>query len=293
MSSLESLLLGAWHDWRRWFRRCRRTASRKAVHQTRVQSRRVLAVLSLFDAGGYRHTRPIREVVTATLHALSELRDIDVQLRDARTLAEAHPLAHPFSDHLRRRKRRLRKAARASLRRIHIKPAAHACKRLARADAADSPAAAERTARPAMMGAWDEVEDRLRKLDAADAHSIHRVRVALKNVRYMLESGLGLDWLDPRLEAVDGAALVDAVHRMGQLHDIDMLSSRLDAFANKRAANAAAVASVQAAVRHRQDELLREVTDDLPMLHRIHASPSEPRGRHAASARHTPQRRGG
>jgi CHAD domain-containing protein len=292
MSTLESLLRGAWHDWRRQFRRCRRTASTKAVHQARIESRRVQTILSLFDAGGYRHTRPIRKVVKATLEALSELRDIHVQLRAARELVEEHPLARPFLDQFARRERRVRTSARAALRRIRIKPATRACRRLAHAAAADSPAAVRRAARRAMIEAWKAVEDRVREVDTSDPHTIHRVRVGLKTVRYMLDAGIGLKTLAPRLEALDGAEVADAVRRMGELHDAEMLSSRLTAFAGRRPANAAAVASAQATLKHRHDQLLRQVMADLPVLRRIHVRTGEPRVRDAASARQAPQRRG-
>src|SRR5688572_13816920 len=215
MPSLESLLLDAWNNWRAEFRRCRRSVSTESVHRVRVESRRILAILALFDAGGYGHTRPVRKVVKATLDALSKVRDAHVQLDDAKDLVKKHETAKPFIEHLDRRERRLRKSVRAALRSIRVKPATRACKHLAHAEAAASPSAARRLATPAMAGAWEGVEERLQDLDTRDSHAIHRVRVALKNVRYMLEAGFGLDALDPELKVVDGANVVEAVRRMG------------------------------------------------------------------------------
>lgn len=289
MSSLESLLLDAWNTWRHEFRRCRRSVSKGAVHQVRVESRRVLAILALFDAGGHGHIRPVRRVVKATLDALSKVRDAHVQLADARDLVKEHPAAPPFIDYLDRRERRLRKSARVALRSIHVQPATRASKRLAHADAADSPAAAGRLTRPAMAGAWEDVEERLQDLDTREPDTIHRLRVALKSVRYMLEAGIGLDTLDPRLKAFDSAEVVDAVRRMGRLHDAETLLARLDAFAAKGASRAEAVASMHEALMRRRGQLLRGVLVDVPMLRRIHADSRRPR---AASAAHAPQRRG-
>src|SRR6185369_7398893 len=50
LPSLESLVLDTWKGWLEEFQRCRRHASTPAVHHVRVESRRVLAVLALFDA---------------------------------------------------------------------------------------------------------------------------------------------------------------------------------------------------------------------------------------------------
>jgi len=289
MPSLESLLLDAWNKWRPEFRRCRRSASTGPVHRVRVESRRVLAILALFDTGGYGHVRPVRKVVKATLDALSKIRDAHVQLDDAKTLVKQHQAAQPFIDHLDRRERRLRKSARGALRSIHVKPATRACKRLAHAYAADSPTAASRLARPAMAGAWEDVEGRLQDLDTRDTHTIHRVRVALKNVRYMLEAGIGLQALEPRLKVFDGAEVVETVRRMGRLHDADMLLARLDAFVAKQTSRAEAVASMHEALTRRRGQLLRRVLVDVQMLRRIHG---ETRRTRAASVSHAPQHRG-
>lgn len=289
MSSLEPLLLHAWNNWWSEFRRCRRNASKGTVHQVRVESRRVLAILVVFDAGGYQHIRPVRKVVKATLDALSKVRDTHVQLDGAKDLVKRHQAAQPFIEHLERRERRFRRSARAALRSMHAKPATRACKRLAHAEATDSPVAASLLAAPAMAGAWEDVEERLRDVDVRDPHTIHRVRVALKSVRYMIEAGIGLEALDPRLQVFDGAEVVEAVRRMGRLHDTDTLLARLEAFAAKDASRAEAVASMHATLSRRRGQLLRGVLVDLPMLRRIHAD--APGGR-AASVSHAPQRRG-
>ncbi len=264
-----------------------------AVHRLRVESRRVMAVLALAGPDRHHHTRPVRKVARAALEALSALRDAHVQIGSAKELAEKYPDARPFVRYLNRRERRLRKAAAADLRDIHVHRAGRACASLARAaddQASASAAWAERSAGPAIAAAWDEVEERLKVIDAADLRTIHRLRVALKRVRYMFEAGDGVGGLDPRIEALRAADLVAAVRRMGRLHDVETLVERADAFAGKRTGNADAVASLRDLLVRRRTRLLRQVMADLPLLRR--GVQTDARRPPAASARQTPQRRG-
>jgi CHAD domain-containing protein len=289
LPSLEPLVLDTWRGWLHEFHRCRRHASAPAVHHVRVESRRAMAVLALFDTDGHPETRRVRKAVKATLDALSKLRDAHVQRAGAKKLIGKHPAARPFIKYLDHRERRLREAVSADLDRVHVRAASRACTRLAHDGAHRTPVVVARMARQAIAAAWDEVEERMQALDAADSRTIHRVRVALKRVRYMLEAGLGVDALDPRTKALDAAELADSVHRMGRLHDTETLLERLDTFARKGASEAVAVASLHATLSRRRGQLLRGVMADVPMLRAIHASPRRSR---AALASQAPQRRG-
>jgi|KBSMisStandDraft_5_1062788.scaffolds.fasta_scaffold15832_3 CHAD domain-containing protein len=290
LPSLESLVLDTWKGWLEEFQRCRRHASTPAVHHVRVESRRVLAVLALFDADARHETKTVRKAVRATLHALSKLRDVHVQRDGTKALIDGHPDARLLLEYLDRRERRLRKAALAELDRVSVDAATRVCKRLARQSAHRTPVAADQVARTAIAAAWTEVERRMQALDAADGRTIHRVRVALKCVRYILEAGVGIDALDPRVKALDAAELADSVRRMGRLHDTETLIARVDAFAAKKASRARAVASLRSALSRRRGQLRRRVMADVPMLQRIRVGPpSEALGALASEAS---QRRG-
>ena len=289
LPSLESLVLGTWKGWVDEFERCRRHAPAPAVHNVRVQSRRVLAVLALFDADARHATKPVRKAVRATLNALSKLRDVHVQLDGTKELIAGHPDAWVLLAYLDRRERRLRKAAFADLDRVSVKAATRACKSLAHKSQGRTPVEVDGMARIAIAAAWTQVERRLQALDPADSRTIHRLRVSLKCVRYMLEAGVGIDALDPRLEALDAAELVDSVRRMGRLHDTETLIARIDAFAAKEASRGRAVGSLRSALSRRRGQLLRRVMADVPALQDVQVGPS---GTRAPLTSEAPQSRG-
>lgn len=219
----------------------------KAVHDLRTAARRLLAaLLAVRPFLGRRRCRKLGRRVLRLLDRSGELRDVGVELQMLSALGggEAEAALGPLRERLRdkhealarRLHRRLRRPRARRLRRDIRRAVERSGRRKATASAV----------RGAALRAARDGFSRLRKsrlaVSPAELDTIHRMRIDLKEFRYLMEA------LRPVAVGVSPQEL-ESLHElqttMGDLHDLEVLSATIARHVSKAqpetAAQAAAV----------------------------------------------------
>lgn len=247
---------------RRWAAagdRCRRDFSKRSVHEVRVQGRRLLALLELV-----RIILPPGQVdaVAATIKSgirqFGRLRDVQIQRQLVKSLAGGRRDLEPLSQHLKKRESRLlKRLERATEDFDHeavdreIKDLVRALKRTAsdREQASRQP----RLVLAAVTAAFCWVRSLQRRVDVQRPETLHRVRIAFKRFRYMVESLLKEAPLISRDRVV---AMRKFQTRMGDVQDLEILLRRIGKFIAKHPEQADAMARIEQRVQARRARLV-------------------------------------
>jgi CHAD domain-containing protein len=229
---LSGALAGQWRRYRKRLKRCQRKFSAGAVHDSRIETRRLLATLELVAVFiPERKLKKLRRALKEQLDEFDPLRDAQVQLGCVEPLRRAFPTAKKFHRWLRRREVRYIREARQAV--TAVKPR-RVGKRIAalkgqlrRQRKSTTPDRAFGLAQAAIGNAFAGVARFTRQVNAADPKTIHRARIAFKRFRYMVAA------LSPLLPAVTDKhrrAMHDYQSMMGDVQDSEVLLAALDEF---------------------------------------------------------------
>jgi CHAD domain-containing protein len=240
LKHLGDSLNAQWRRYRKRLKRCQEHFSEDAVHDVRVQTRRLLSTLELLGAFIPEHDiKKVRRALKRHLDTFDQLRDTQVQLGYAGRMAGTFPDAHAFCDWLRERKARFTRTTRKAVKRIKTKRLGRCLVafekeiRLQRKRISRERAFA--IVRRAINQAFARVAQRCRCVRADDTRTIHRTRIAFKHFRYMVEA------LAPLLPAVTEdhrRALRGYQCMMGDIQDMEVLLAALNKFVQKEKVNA-------------------------------------------------------
>jgi CHAD domain-containing protein len=231
-----------WRRYRKRLKRCQEKFSEDAVHDVRVESRRLLSTLELLGAFlPGRNLRKAHRALKRHLDTFDQLRDTQVQLNYVGRMTVTFPDAGPFYEWLQIRKTRFTRKTRMAVRGIRTKRLGRRLALLA----AEIRYQRKRTARKqafatvqhAIQQTFTGVAQLCRRVDADDTRTIHRTRIAFKRFRYMVEA------MAPLLPAVTQEhhrAMRGYQCMMGDIQDMEVLLGALDKFAQSEATNAAA-----------------------------------------------------
>src|SRR5262249_27959571 len=114
-----------WKRYRKELKRCQKKFSEKAVHNSRVAARRLLATIELLE--GFVRPEVVKKARSAIkdhLDIFDNLRDTQVQLGAVNSLQASFPAARAICEWLQKRETRFRKQARACVKRSRTKPLA-------------------------------------------------------------------------------------------------------------------------------------------------------------------------
>lgn len=308
---LSASLRERWHTFQMQLRRTRRRSTEASVHDLRVSMRRLMATADMIrtlipDEGLEKTRRSLRK----HLKAFNQLRDTHIQILALRALAREFPPLRPLGAELRAREAKLIRAARGTI--ASIKPA-----QLERSLADVSvrlgtllhlpgmQGVARATVVGAMGAAFARAFELRQQVSPGDPSSIHRLRVAFKRCRYMMEV------LQPILPGADKRFLksLNAYQtRMGDIQDMQVITACVNSFTlNSRYAPTLSLVPVQQRLAEmkklRVDEFLARA-DELYALWatagvepHVPASPAgrsrrmSRAGRHARAARTSTSRR--
>ena len=178
-----------WNKYKAELKICRQEFSEEAVHDFRVAGRRLLAFLDLlrmmFQDQGIKKTR---RVLKDQLDALDELRNTQVLLADMSEVIHETPALQPFQEYLQHKEKKLLRAARKEIRSLKL---ASLEKRIRKLDHTIE-AAKQTDLGASLFSVVDEayavVNQRYALIDLGQPATIHRVRLAFKKFRYMLEA---------------------------------------------------------------------------------------------------------
>ena len=225
VASLANRVKAMRRRYRKRLKHCQRKFSKSAVHDLRVETRRLLAMFDVLRV--LRLPGPLgkmRKVFKQRLDAFDELRDTHVQLSLLRPLCRQFPGAREPHALLCQRERWLTDELRQG---VHEALKAHLERRLKtleknlRKSTAKMPSAAARLAiLVALREAFDRVVALRRRIRPNRAATIHRTRVAFKSFRYMCE------WLRPYLpglKAEELGRMREYQAMMGTIQDLEVL----------------------------------------------------------------------
>ncbi len=218
-----------WDDYRKQFKAARSDISEDSIHDLRVAARRSLALLDILRSlAAHAHARQLRRFLKGQLDQLDELRDAQVMLADTAQTMEKLPQLVPFEAYLMARLKDLGGRARKHIRSSKpsdLKERVKTVRSVAKKHADDEDLLDKLLS--AVDKAHARVVKRFGKLNQNDPATIHRVRVAFKNFRYMIETiqpllkGYPTDYLDRMHDYQDA---------MGRVHDTTVFLDRLHEF---------------------------------------------------------------
>ena len=232
--------------------RCQERFSEKAVHELRIETRRVLAMIDLLRTLHFGDALDrTRKGFKKRLDAFDDLRDTHVQLGLLKPFWREFPESLQLRVLLRRRERRLVEQLRSGIKAMRSKRFNRRLKQiekaLRRCGRARTPTIGTASAEAALRQAFARVV-RLRRLARRSrTATLHRLRVAFKRYRYMTE--LLQPFLFQRtLPLLDRMKQYQAM--AGDIQDLEVLLARVaDAVKDG--------ALTPAEVRHLRRELLR------------------------------------
>jgi CHAD domain-containing protein len=225
-----------WKKYREQLKVCKQEFSEEAVHDLRVATRRLLAVLDLLRAlNPHPRVQKARRLLKNQLDSLNDLRDTQVMLVDVYELMASFPGLNAFEEYLLRREKNLLRRARKEIREMEI---SELKRRIDKSKAAlkEKAGGAGWTAR--LLSVVDQAHARAGQaygqIDASQSASIHRFRVAFKKFRYMVEivHPVLKDYPEEYLKQMHNYQ-----SRMGDVQDAEVFLSTLTEFSEQKVAS--------------------------------------------------------
>ncbi len=232
---------------------CQKKFSEKAVHDLRIEARRILALLDLLDALHFKESpEKLRKTFKKRLDAFDDLRDTHVQRVLLKPLWGRFPEAHEFKKHLGKCEKRLEREMSREIKTCKsgwLNRTLKEIEKSLRQSAANPPTRRESASQSQLLlsAAYRRVVILRRQIRRSTPATIHRMRVAFKRFRYTAEL------LQPFLPQFTPARLErmkDFQGAAGDIQDVAVLLERIEKETKKDAITAASVKNLR-------DELLR------------------------------------
>jgi len=213
-------------------KRCQRKFSAKAIHSFRVETRRLQSSLELLS--GFLSLRQLERthcLLKRHLDIFDDLRDTQVQLAAVCDLRQAFPIARRFQAWLQKREQRFARTACRNIRKVEtarLRKRIAACRK--KMEEQFRGTTSRKTLQVLLLSvgrAFRKTEQARAGIDAHDAWTIHRTRVAFKRFRYMVEA------LAPHLPSITEQCRLAMHHYqtlMGDIQDAEVLLRTLDKF---------------------------------------------------------------
>lgn len=246
LQALDSL----WEKYQKRLTDCHQRANEEAVHKLRTGTRRFLALIELLQAlAPNASLKKLRKNLKKQLDAFDDLRDTQVMLLEVSASQAFLPELRPFWTHLQRREHDLLLETPANLAEINLEKLES---RIIQAKQQLASDLGKHSLKSAILAVIDEVYQvvlsRYQTIDVAHSCTIHRTRIAVKKLRYLLESG---ESLLPPLPVQHLENLQAYLTRMGEIQDSSVLLLHLKTFYGQELP-----LSVQTHYQHRHSSLL-------------------------------------
>jgi len=211
-------------------KRCMIEFSEEAVHDLRIAARRLLALIELLRViAPHPRLQKLKRAFKDQLDSLDDLRDTQVMLAEISEMLETLLEFAPLQKFLLKREKRLLKAVESDVRALKVSAITHRIENT-RADLMES-AASQDLIEPVLAtvdDAWFMIAQRVRRVDPAQPATIHRVRIAFKKFRYLLEI---IQPLLPDFPDANFKNMHDYQAAMGEIQDVEVLLRTLADFA--------------------------------------------------------------
>jgi CHAD domain-containing protein len=258
-----------WTAWLRGVETCRKTPTRSAIHKLRIDARRLQALIDVLGHATEAPSKPLRRLARTAgkpLRATSPLRDDQVQRRRVGG-AEASRGLEALLDDVRHREARDKERARRALAGIDRRRVEALARRVrkgvVRRQGAPMPGERTLLLLTAVDTAATDLRSRLARFDAGAVRTLHKLRIALKHFRYIVEIA---EEVSPHVHVAAQPTLRTLQRRLGQVHDADVLLARLDRFAARKRRHRADVRAFKQAIESARAQSLRGLSRSLPAL---------------------------
>jgi len=177
-----------WDKYKAELKTCRVEFSEAAVHDFRVAARRLLAALDLLRAV-MRDPRiqKMRRTLKDQLDDLDDLRNIQTLLADISEIIREMPALKPYQEYLQHKEKKLLRTARKEIKSIKIESLSKRIKKLSQTIEALKQTDLDTSLFAAVDESYAIVNQRYALVDPGQPTTIHRVRLAFKKFRYMIE----------------------------------------------------------------------------------------------------------
>ncbi len=229
--SANQLLLEAldqrWKNYRAELKRCRAEFSNEAVHDLRSAARRMLAFIQLLNSLSPRpRLERLNRAFKDQLVEFNDLRDTQVVLAEISEVLEELPQLQEFEHYLQDVEKSLLKALRKKLKVIDLFDVSKRIRRMRESLKAEANLNGELILQT--LQAVDEeylvAKQRQKWINPAQASTIHRVRIAFKTFRYMVEI---IHPLMPGFPSENLKQMNDYQSMMGEIQDVEVIMQRL------------------------------------------------------------------
>jgi CHAD domain-containing protein len=214
-----------WKKYRAELKRCREEFSNEAVHDLRTASRRMLAFIRLLKSLSPRsRLQKLNRAFKDQLDEFDDLRDIQVVLAEVSETVKELPQLQEFQDHLQSVEKGLLKTLRKRLRVVDLFDVSKRIRRLRESLKKETEDDLIPQAFQAVDDAFLITKRRRDWVNPAQATSIHRVRIAFKTFRYMVEI------IHPLLDDYPSKNLKcmhDYQSLMGEIQDVEVILEAL------------------------------------------------------------------
>lgn len=226
---LRDALNSLWHKYRKRLKTCRHEVSEDNVHELRISTRRLLALIELL---GSLRPHPalgkLRKSFKHQLDGFDALRDTQVMLLEIAGTLPILPDLAPFLSYLQQRERQLLQQTGPNIASL---PQGKLRRKIQRTGRCIKTRLAKPDPNTFILHAIDRVYatalDRYQAIDATDLSSIHHLRIAVKKLRYMLAS---VQVMIPGLPEAHLKRLQTYLTRMGDIQNSAVLLKTLEAF---------------------------------------------------------------
>jgi len=177
-----------WDKYTAELKTCRLEFSEAAVHDFRVAARRLLAALDLIRAV-VRDSKiqKMRRTLKDQLDDLDDLRNIQALLADMSEIIHETPELKPYQEYLQHKEKKLLRAAHKEIKSLKVKNLSKRIQKLNQTIEAFQQADLEASLLSAVDESFGIVNQRYAMIDPNQPVTIHRVRLAFKKFRYMIE----------------------------------------------------------------------------------------------------------
>ncbi len=263
MNMNETILLTAlaerWGKYCEELKLCKAEFSEEAVHDLRVATRRLVAVMNMLRIlDPHPRVQKVRRALKQQLDSLDELRDTQVMLVEVSESMADFPELRPFGEYLLAREKKLLRRARKEIKRLRI---AELKRRIEKSQESLGEKVREEGWTANLLSAVDQAYARARQaygeIDARQPATIHRFRVTFKKFRYMVEI------VNPILKDVPEEYLKqlhDYQSHMGDIQDAAVLLNTLTEY-TEEAEGGAALLNVRKAFETHRTELIAQFMD--------------------------------
>jgi CHAD domain-containing protein len=171
------------------------------VHDWRICTRRVLALEALLAPRAVPARKGCSKLLHPAFHAAGELRDAQVAMRMLQSIRSRHPAAKRAAARLERSLPRLRREVTRTVRRVHTRELRSLAERWMRNR---SDAQLRRSASLRVTAGIRSLREELRLSTRDPERALHRRRIRVKQLRYMLELFASNGHASPGMKAALG-----------------------------------------------------------------------------------------